>query len=139
MPMQRSQCAPASAITHAVVVYSTTSCRNTLNAVEFEFIDSKVSQARAMQARGGASDFDVGEYMKSLNVPTLTCGSTAEEVLTTRWCMPSMSITDVVSAGGREQRTRFGPTRFSVVPKHAQVCNYPLLCQTSVTRSDFLL
>ena len=74
-----------------------------------------------MQARGGASDFDVRHYMSGLDVPSLTCGSSVEEVLTARWCLPSMSITDVMSAASNQPRTRFGPTRFSVVPKHAQV------------------
>ena len=75
-----------------------------------------------MQTReAGATDFDVQTYTDSLAVPSLTAGSTAEEVLTARWCQPTMSITNVSSSNTSTQaRTSFGPTRFSVLPKFAQ-------------------
>jgi hypothetical protein len=74
-----------------------------------------------LQARGGAIDFDVQHYKSKLGVPSLTCGSSVEEILTMRWCMPSISITDISSSSTNQPRTSFGPTRFSVVPKFAQV------------------
>ena len=74
-----------------------------------------------VQARGGgAVDFDVSAYMASLGVPALTTGGSVEEVLTARWCTPSLSIIDVSSSSTNQTRTRFGPTRFSVIPKFAQ-------------------
>lgn len=74
-----------------------------------------------MQARAEAIDFDVNKYKETLGVTSLACGSSVEEILTMRWCMPSMSITDVSSSNTNQPRTSFGPTRFSVVPKYAQV------------------
>lgn len=65
---------------------------------------------------GGGQDFSVEAYAESLGVPVLTCGSTLREVLTARWCQPSMTIADVRSSTTDESSRRFGPTRFSVVP-----------------------
>lgn len=64
----------------------------------------------------------MGEYTRQLGVEKLSCGgNTMEEVLTKRWCMPSISIADVRSSTTDQSTSRFGPTRYSVVPKTAQV------------------
>lgn len=75
-----------------------------------------------LQAGKESQDFDVGEYTRQLGVEKLSCGgNTMEEVLTKRWCMPSISIADVRSSTTDQSTSRFGPTRYSVVPKTAQV------------------
>jgi hypothetical protein len=74
-----------------------------------------------LQENNNSVDFDVAGYAASLGVPALTCGSTLEEVLTSRWCLPSLTIADIRSATTDDTAKRFGPTRFSVVPYFAQV------------------
>ena len=66
-------------------------------------------------------DFDVAEYAARLGVAQLSCGSSVEDVLTKRWCQPSLSIADVRSSTTDASTAHFGPTRFSVAPKLAQV------------------
>jgi hypothetical protein len=74
-----------------------------------------------MQERGDDFGFDPKRYLAILGLPALSCGNTVEEVLTARWCMPTMSITNVMSSTTNQTRTSFGPTRFSVIPNYAQV------------------
>ena len=65
---------------------------------------------------GGGQDFSVEAYVASLGVPMLTCGSTLREVLTARWCQPTMTLADIRASTTDATSRRFGPTRFSVVP-----------------------
>lgn len=74
-----------------------------------------------MQENSDTVDFDVSGYAASLGVPALTCGGSLEEVLTSRWCLPSLTIADIRSSTTDDYAKRFGPTRFSVVPHFAQV------------------
>lgn len=79
------------------------------------------SQRWVLQENNNSVDFDVSGYAASLGVPALTCGSTLEEVLTSRWCLPSLTLADIRSSTTDDYAKRFGPTRFSVVPHFAQV------------------
>lgn len=78
-----------------------------------------------VQENNNSVDFDVGGYAASLGVPALTCGGTLEEVLTSRWCLPTLTIADIRSSTTDDYAKRFGPTRFSVVPHFAQVRTAP--------------
>jgi len=90
-----------------------------------------------IEARG---EFSVEEFRAAIGVPAITAGSTVAEVLHRRWCMPSLSISDVrindaplpapdappagaLPAGARGGAPRggaqYGPTRYSVVPRSA--------------------
>ncbi|KAI7835447.1 hypothetical protein COHA_010652 [Chlorella ohadii] len=68
-------------------------------------------------------EFSLEGYKQQLGVPDLTVGRSERDVLTQRWCQPSLSVVDV-RVGTTEEQTnvahyRFGPTRFSVIPKAA--------------------
>ena len=73
------------------------------------------------QASADVEDFSVVKYAAYLGVSQLSIGSTVEDVLTKRWCQPSLSIADVRSSTTDASTAHFGPTRFSVAPKLAQV------------------
>lgn len=58
-------------------------------------------------------------------MPSLTAPPHKRDLLVTRWCLPSLSVVDMRpgAAHAAEPATtsyRFGPTRFSVIPKAAQ-------------------
>ncbi|GAX84568.1 hypothetical protein CEUSTIGMA_g11989.t1 [Chlamydomonas eustigma] len=73
----------------------------------------------------GAEEYSLEGYRRSLGVPALSAGQDVRDVLEARWCRPSMSIVDMrpgglVSEGKAvEACYRFGPTRFSVIPRTA--------------------
>ena len=64
-------------------------------------------------------DFDIEEYRRLTGLPQLTSTS-ARELLTNRWCNPSLSIVSIV-ASSQETTSGlrfgvYGPTRYSVIP-----------------------
>eukprot|EP00798_Chlamydomonas_sp_ICE-L_P015334 gene15334-21420_t len=69
------------------------------------------------------AEFSVSGYKNSLGVPALTnmAGANTKELLSTRWCRPSLSVVDMRPGISKADvgDPRFGPTRFSVVPKTA--------------------
>lgn len=69
------------------------------------------------------SEFSLEGYKKAIGVQMLTAGRSEEELLTARWCQPSLSVVDVrVGTTEDAEATghyRFGPTRFSVIPRAA--------------------
>jgi Cys-Gly metallodipeptidase DUG1 len=70
------------------------------------------------------AEFSMEGYQKALGVPELTTGRSVPDLLESRWCRPTMSVVDVRvgTADATEQAPahyRFGPTRFSVIPKAA--------------------
>ncbi|KAK9815459.1 hypothetical protein WJX72_003974 [[Myrmecia] bisecta] len=70
----------------------------------------------------GAAEFDLHSYQASLGVPTLLKAASKRELLTTRWCKPTLSVVDVKvgdNLGADDSGYRFGPTRFSVIPRSA--------------------
>ncbi|GLI58924.1 hypothetical protein VaNZ11_000709 [Volvox africanus] len=77
-----------------------------------------------------SEEFSLEGYKVALGVPALTAPPNKRDLLVTRWCRPSLSVVDmrpgapVAGAGQQSEPTgtcyRFGPTRFSVIPKAAQ-------------------
>ncbi|GFR43583.1 hypothetical protein Agub_g4680, partial [Astrephomene gubernaculifera] len=80
-----------------------------------------------------SEEFSLEGYKAALGVPALTAPPNKRDLLVTRWCRPSLSVVDMrpgqqQPAGGQQQQQaepastcyRFGPTRFSVIPKAAQ-------------------
>lgn len=70
-----------------------------------------------------SNEFSLDRYKEQLGVPNLISARTERELLHARWCQPTLSVVDVrVGAAEEEascQHYRFGPTRFSVIPKAA--------------------
>ena len=78
-------------------------------------------------------EYDPELYRANLGVPALTptttptssnggsSSSAMRELLESRWCRPTLSIVDVRTGGGGpgQEASRFGPTRFSVIPRSA--------------------
>ncbi len=55
-------------------------------------------------------------------MPQLTAGQSERELLSARWCQPSVSVVDVRVGSAADEGNahyRFGPTRFSVIPRAA--------------------
>ncbi|KAG2445688.1 hypothetical protein HXX76_000296 [Chlamydomonas incerta] len=72
-----------------------------------------------------SEEFSLEGYQAALGVPSLTAPPHKRDLLVTRWCRPSLSVVDMRpgAAHAAEPATtsyRFGPTRFSVIPKAAQ-------------------
>ncbi|KAG1669406.1 hypothetical protein FOA52_004057 [Chlamydomonas sp. UWO 241] len=77
----------------------------------------------------GEEEFNLEGYRKALGVPALLSASGApstRELLEARWCKPTLSIVDMrtgIGGGGTGPdagtHMRFGPTRFSVIPRTA--------------------
>lgn len=69
-----------------------------------------------------SSEFDLKEYRDTIGVPALTSAADKRELLWHRWCRPTLSVVDIRCGDGHEHPQacyRFGPTRFSVIPKSA--------------------
>jgi Cys-Gly metallodipeptidase DUG1 len=70
-------------------------------------------------------EYDPELYRANLGVPALAATSsgaknTMKELLEQRWCRPTLSVVDVRTGGGvGQEASRFGPTRFSVIPRSA--------------------
>lgn len=76
----------------------------------------------ALQRLRTSSEFSLDGYRTTLGVKELTAGRSEEELLTARWCQPSLSVVDVRVGTAEDADTahyRFGPTRFSVIPRAA--------------------
>lgn len=103
----------------------------------------------ALARLAGSSEFSVAAYAAALGLPpSATAGLTAADVLRARWCEPTLSVCDVRvgddaaaagggpggggsgacgheaghtsgASGGEDPHYRFGPTRFSVIPRTA--------------------
>ncbi|KAL4857151.1 Cys-Gly metallodipeptidase DUG1 [Chlorella vulgaris] len=76
----------------------------------------------ALQRIEASHEFSLDSYKKYLGVQQLTAGRSEQDLLTARWCQPSLSVVDVRVGTAEEQANahyRFGPTRFSVIPKAA--------------------
>lgn len=76
----------------------------------------------AMERLQNSSEFSLDGYRKALGVQELTAGRSEVELLTARWCQPSLSIVDVrvgMTDESSQDHYRFGPTRFSVIPRAA--------------------
>jgi len=78
-----------------------------------------------------SSEFQLDGYRAALGVPSFVQHTSKRDLLSARWCEPSLSVVDVrigddlaaaaASGPGADGDTtyRFGPTRFSVVPRTA--------------------
>ena len=78
--------------------------------------------AAALQRLQASSEFSLEGYRKALGVKELTGGRSEQELLTARWCQPALSVVDVRVGTAEDEDTahyRFGPTRFSVIPRAA--------------------
>ena len=78
--------------------------------------------AAALQRLEDCSEFSLDGYKKALGVKELTAGRSERELLTARWCQPALSVVDVrvgTAADADTAHYRFGPTRFSVIPRAA--------------------
>lgn len=73
-------------------------------------------------------EFSLEQYKQQLGVPSLIAARSERDLLHARWCQPTLSVVDVRVGGGSEEEEaaaagrrhyRFGPTRFSVIPKAA--------------------
>ena len=76
----------------------------------------------AMSRLKNSKEFSLEGYMKHLGVRELTAGRSEEELLWARWCQPTLSVVDVRVGTAEDDDTahyRFGPTRFSVIPRAA--------------------
>lgn len=76
----------------------------------------------AMERMRTSSEFSLEGYRQALGVKELSAGRSEEELLTARWCQPSLSVVDVRVGTAEEEENahyRFGPTRFSVIPRAA--------------------
>ncbi|GIL70254.1 hypothetical protein Vretifemale_1091 [Volvox reticuliferus] len=72
-----------------------------------------------------SEEFSLEGYKVALGVPALTAPPNKRDLLVTRWCRPSLSVVDMRPGAGQQSAPtstcyRFGPTRFSVIPKAAQ-------------------
>ncbi|KAK2079339.1 hypothetical protein QBZ16_003030 [Prototheca wickerhamii] len=76
-----------------------------------------------LAAHGG--EFSLQGYRAQIGVQALSAGAGEWDLLSARWCQPSLSVVDVrvgeAAAGEWAGRRyyRFGPTRFSVIPRAA--------------------
>jgi Cys-Gly metallodipeptidase DUG1 len=70
----------------------------------------------------GSHEFSFEKYKRSLGVDKFTTGRSEQELLAARWCLPTLSVVDVRVGTAEEDENahyRFGPTRFSVIPRAA--------------------
>eukprot|EP00884_Botryococcus_braunii_P000755 jgi/Botrbrau1/10680/Bobra.139_2s0010.1 len=76
-----------------------------------------------MQRLAGSPEFDLHSYQDALGVPALVKAHCMSELLKVRWCEPALSVCDVrvgdEEEGASDPHYRFGPTRFSVIPRLA--------------------
>lgn len=77
----------------------------------------------ALERLCSSTEFSSTAYCRALGVSELrVAGQSDQELLTTRWCNPTLSIVDVrvgTSQDADSAHYRFGPTRFSVIPRAA--------------------
>lgn len=76
----------------------------------------------AMSRLKNSREFSLDGYRNYLGVRELTAGRSEEELLWARWCQPTLSVVDIRVGTAEDDDTahyRFGPTRFSVIPKAA--------------------
>lgn len=77
----------------------------------------------AWQSLENSEEFALDHYKDALGVPALTPHRSKHELLYSRWCMPTLSIVDMragpLGSGEPCNYHRFGPTRFSVIPRAA--------------------
>jgi di- and tripeptidase/Cys-Gly metallodipeptidase DUG1 len=76
-----------------------------------------------LDGAAGAAEFSLDGYRAALGVARLSAGLTERELLEQRWCAPSLSVVDVrvgtAADAADSAHYRFGPTRFSVIPRAA--------------------
>lgn len=105
------------------------------SATNYYSLGSPSSSHSGDNNRGGGAanpikvedEYDPELYRANLGVPALTAtssgaSSTMRELLESRWCRPTLSVVDVRTGGGGglgQEASRFGPTRFSVIPRSA--------------------
>ncbi|GBF92924.1 hypothetical protein Rsub_05760 [Raphidocelis subcapitata] len=99
-------------------------------------------------------EFSMDTYKRAIGVPRLTAPPNKHDLLVARWCQPSLSVVEVrsggVGLGGADERSlyRFGPTRFSVIPRTAvgkvsirfvpeQDADHLIRCLTRHVRAEF--
>lgn len=78
--------------------------------------------AAALDRLRESNEFSLEGYRAALGVRELTAGRSVQELLTARWCAPALSVVDVRVGTAEDADTahyRFGPTRFSVIPRAA--------------------
>ncbi|RMZ55212.1 hypothetical protein APUTEX25_005490 [Auxenochlorella protothecoides] len=77
----------------------------------------------AMRRLPASHEFSLEGYRAQIGVRRLTAGRSEWDLLAARWCLPSLSVVDVRVGSGddpaRSAHYRFGPTRFSVIPRAA--------------------
>ncbi|DBB02245.1 TPA: hypothetical protein ACH3X3_011267 [Trebouxia sp. C0006] len=76
----------------------------------------------ALQRLDGCHEFSLEGYREALGIPKLASAANMREVLKARWCEPTLSVVDVRIGdedGSGDSAYRFGPTRFSVIPRSA--------------------
>ena len=78
----------------------------------------------ALERLQECKEFSLDGYKKALGVPELTSGRSIPDLLDARWCRPTLSVVDIRVGTADETEGdgghyRFGPTRFSVIPRAA--------------------
>lgn len=76
----------------------------------------------ALQRLQASSEFSLEGYRKALGIKELTAGRSERDLLNARWCQPTLSVVDVrvgTADDADHAHYRFGPTRFSVIPRAA--------------------
>ncbi|CAL8463359.1 g2893 [Coccomyxa elongata] len=77
----------------------------------------------ALERLTASSEFSLDGYRAALGIPRLLKAQSTRELLRARWCEPALSVVDVRVGDDEQGATdpfyRFGPTRFSVIPRSA--------------------
>ncbi|KAK9917148.1 hypothetical protein WJX75_001304 [Coccomyxa subellipsoidea] len=77
----------------------------------------------ALERLAASSEFSLDGYRAALGIPRLVKAQSTRELLRARWCEPALSVVDVRvgddEEGAGDPFYRFGPTRFSVIPRSA--------------------
>lgn len=76
----------------------------------------------ALQRLDTCHEFSLEGYREALGIPKLASAANMRELLKARWCEPTLSVVDVRIGdedGSGDSAYRFGPTRFSVIPRSA--------------------
>ncbi|EIE27434.1 Zn-dependent exopeptidase [Coccomyxa subellipsoidea C-169] len=77
----------------------------------------------ALERLAASSEFSLDGYRAALGIPCLVKAQSTSELLRARWCEPALSVVDVRvgddEEGAGDPFYRFGPTRFSVIPRSA--------------------